>query len=179
MGTVWRDARSIADLGQNMAGWLEGRIPSWPNYDGPFGQEEENGARHLVPTLIALNQAGFVTVDSQPARVDGGYRQRANVTGFVHNRNPLLGQLVALQEQGLTVVRGWPKRQIAVTEDDGQPFTTIGGWRMRRDFVHYLWRGVGRQAIRELREHGAMVHIIDMVWGRDDRLWPALDGVVR
>ena len=50
---------------------------------------------------------------------------------------------------------------------------------MRRDFVHYLWRGVGRQVIRELREHGAMVHIIDMVWGRDDRLWPALDGVVR
>ncbi|MEU2075443.1 hypothetical protein [Streptomyces sp. NPDC013489] len=179
MGNVWRDARTIADLGQNMAGWLEGRIPNRPGYDGPFGQEETNGARHLVPTLIALNRAGFVTVDSQPGELGGGYRQRANVEGIVHDRSPLLGQLLALQGQGLTVVRGWPKRQIVLTEDAGSPFTTIGGWRMRRDSIHANWRGVGRQAIRELREHGATVHIIDTEWGRDDRLWPALAGVVR
>lgn len=179
MGSVWRDAQSIADLGQNMALWLEGRLPSWPGYDGPFGQEEENGARHLVPTLIALNRAGFVTVGSQPASIDRYGRQRACAEGIVHDHNPILGRLLALQQQGFTVARGWPKRQIVVTEDDGRPFTTIGGWRMRRDAVHYFWRGVGHRAIREVRQHGAMVHVIDMTWGRDDRLWPALVGAVR
>ncbi|MEW5658330.1 hypothetical protein ABGT92_23790 [Streptomyces cinereoruber] len=179
MGSVWRSARSIADLGQHMADWLEGRIPSWPGYDGPFGQEETDGARHLVPTLTALNRAGFVTTQSQPGELGGGYRQRAFVEGVVHDRNPLLGRVLALQDQGLTVVRGWPKRQIALTEDAGRPFTTIGGWRMRRNDIHSMWRGIGSQALRELKEHGAKVHIIDTEWGRDDRLWPALDGVVR
>ena len=179
MGSVWRDARSIPDLGHAMAGWLEGRVPSWPGYDGPFGQEETNGARHLVPTLIALNRAGFVTTNSQPAMANQHGRQRACVEGVVHDRSPLLGRLLALQGQGFTVVRGWPKQQIVLTEDDGRPFTAIGGWRMRRDFIHSNWGGVGRQALRELREHGATLHIIDTEWGRDDRLWPALVGAVR
>lgn len=180
MGNVWRDARSIRDLGQNMAGWLEGRIPSWPGYlADKFGEEETNGARHLVPTLIAANSAGFITTCSQPGEIGGGYRQRAWVEGVVHDRSPLLGRLLSLQGQGLTVVRGWPKRQIVLTEDAGRPYTTIGGWKMRRNDIHATWRGVGGQGLRELKEHGAKLHIIDTEWGRDDRLWPALMGAVR
>ncbi|MGW6557914.1 DUF6919 domain-containing protein [Streptomyces hydrogenans] len=179
MSNAWRNAGSIADLGENMAGWLEGRILSWPGYDGPFGQEETNGARHLVPTLIAANKAGFVTTESQPGEIGGGYRQRAFVEGTVHDHNPLLGRLLGLQHQGLTVVRGWPKRQVVLTEDAGRPFTTIGGWRMRRNDIHSTWRGIGKQARSELREHGVKLTIIDTDWGRDDRLWPALMGAVR
>ncbi|MER7623924.1 hypothetical protein [Streptomyces sp. NPDC126503] len=179
MGSAWRDARTIADLGQNMAGWLEGRVPSWPGYDGPFGQEETNGARHLVPTLIAANNAGFVTINSQPGETGDGYRQRASVDGIVHDHSPLLDRLLALQNQGFTVVRGWPKQQHVITEQDGQPFTTFGGWRWRRNDIHHIWRGVGHRARRELREHGTTIHIYDPVWGRDDRLWPALAGAVR
>lgn len=179
MSNVWRAAGSIADLGENMAGWLEGRIPSWPGYDGQFGQEETNGARHLVPTLIAANRAGFVTTESQPGEIGGGYRQRAFVEGTVHDHSPLLGRLLGLQHQGLTVVRGWPKRQVVLTEDAGRPFTTIGGWKMRRNDIHSTWRKVGKQAISELREHGVKLTIIDTDWGRDDRLWPALAGAVR
>ncbi|MGW4050818.1 DUF6919 domain-containing protein [Streptomyces sp. NPDC004779] len=180
MGNVWRTARTIDDLGQHMAGWLEGRVPNWPGYlSDEFGAEETNGARHLVPTLIAANRAGFVTTCSQPGETGAGYRQRAYVDGVVHDRSPLLGRLLSLQHQGLTVVRGWPKRQIVLTEDGGRPFTTIGGWRMRRNDIHHHWRGVGRQAIRELKEHGAKLTIIDTDWGRDDRLWSALMGAVR
>ena len=179
MSNAWRDARSIADLGQNMALWLEGRLPGWPGYDGPFGQEEENGARHLVPTLIAANRAGFVTVGSQPGETGNGYRQRASVDGVVHDHSPLLSRLLALQGQGLTVTRGWPKQQHVITEQDGEPFTTFGGWRWRRDNVHYVWRGVGHRALRELRDHGVVVHIYDPTWGRDNQLWPALIGAIR
>ncbi|MFJ6579270.1 DUF6919 domain-containing protein [Streptomyces sp. NPDC091368] len=180
MGSVWRDARSIADLGQGMAGWLEGRVPNWPGYlSDEFGAEETNGARHLVPVMTALNKAGFVTIDSQPGETGSGFRQRASVDGIVHDHSPLLNRLLALQGQGFTVVRGWPKQQHVITEQDGRPFTTFGGWRWRRDDVHHIWRGVGHRAVRELREHGAFVHIYDPVWGRDDRLWPALMGAVR
>lgn len=184
MGSVWRDARSIADLGQNMAGWLKGEVPSWPGYLGSeFGEEETDGARHLVPTLIAANRAGFVTTCSQPGSdevVDGvRWHQRAWVEGVVHDRSPLLGRLLKLQGQGFTVVRGWPKRQIVLTEVDGRHLTAIGGWKMRRNDIHTTWRGIGRQALREVRQHGAAIHIIDTAWGRDDRLWPALMGAVR
>ncbi|TXS22417.1 hypothetical protein EAO70_06030, partial [Streptomyces sp. adm13(2018)] len=104
---------------QNMAGWLEGRVPNWPGYlSDEFGAEEENGARHLVPVLVTLNRAGFVTVGSQPGEVDGRYRQRASVDGIVHDHGPLFGRLLALQGQGFTVVRGWPKQQhVMVTRD--------------------------------------------------------------
>lgn len=30
MDRIWSDARSIGDLGGAMAGWLEGRVASWP-----------------------------------------------------------------------------------------------------------------------------------------------------
>lgn len=179
MTSSWRDTRTIADLGQTMALWLEGRIPSWPGYDGPFGQEEPDGARHLVPTLIALNRAGFVTTNSQPGTADRFGRQRACVEGVIHDHNPLLGRLLGLERDGFTVLRGWPRQTTVVTEDSGRPFSTIGGFRLRRDETTRQWQGIGRQALRELKHHGSTLHVIDMSWGRDDRLWPALKGIAR
>jgi hypothetical protein len=179
MGNVWRDARTIADLGQNMAGWLEGRVPSWPGYDGPFGQEEDNGARHLIPVLAAANRSGFVTTCSQPATDNGrGDRQRAWVEGIVHDRNPILGRLLGLERQGFTVIRGARTPYLVLTEEDGQPFTTLG-YRVNRDWKAREWQGVGRHALRELRQHGTTLNIVDMSWGRDDRLWAALANATR
>lgn len=183
MGTVWRNASSIADLGQNMAAWMEGRLPSWPGYDGPFGQEEDNGARHLIPTLAAVNRAGFVTTGSQPAydAISGGHhwRQRAHVDGVVHDRSPLLGQLTALERAGLLVFRGWPRDGYVITDCDGEPVTGFGGFRLGRDHDAREWHGIGRHALRELKDHGARLIIVDPVWGRDDRLWPALANATR
>lgn len=183
MGSVWRDARSIVDLGQNMALWLEGRGPDWPGYHGKFGQEETDGARHLIPVLAAANRAGYVTTCSQPACdevVRGSrWRQRAWVEGVVDKRSPLLGRLLGLERQGFTVVQGWPRTGYELTTCDGQPTTGIGGFRMNRNAVTREWRGVGRHAIADLKQHGVRIHLIDLAWGRDDRLWPALMGVVR
>lgn len=183
MGSVWRSAASIADLGQAMALWLEGRGPDWPGYHGAFGQEETGGARHLIAPLAAANRAGFVTTQSQPACdevVRGSrWRQRAWVEGVVDKRSPLLGRLEALGRQGFAVVRGWPRDGYELTTRDGDPTTGIGGFRLRRDDVTREWRGVGRHAIADLRQHGVRIHVIDMTWGRDDRLWPALSNTIR
>ncbi|WP_405941599.1 DUF6919 domain-containing protein [Streptomyces sp. NBC_00207] len=183
MGSVWRDARSIGDLGQAMALWMEGRGPDWPGYFGPFGQEEENGARHLIPTLAAANRAGFVTTGSQPAydNVSGGahWRQKAHVDGIVHDRSPLLHRLTALERQGFLVVRGWPMRYVAVTDRDGEPVTGFGGFRLGRNQAAREWHGIGRHALREVKDRSVRLNIVDPVWGRDDRLWPALANAIR
>lgn len=183
MGNVWRSAQSIGDLGQNMANWLEGHGPDWPGYYGPFGQEEADGARHLIPVLAAANRAGYVTTCSQPAcdeYVQGiRWQQRAWVEGIVDQRSPLLDRLLGLKRQGFTVVRGWPLNGFELTMRDGEAVTGIGGFRLRRNQVTREWRGVGRHALADLKQHGVRIHLIDMTWGRDDRLWPALTGAVR
>lgn len=173
----WRTARSIPDLGRLMALWLEGELPHWPGYGAEFGHEEA-GVGHLVGPLAAVNRNGFLTTQSQPAAdgrgADGAHwRQRAFVSATVRARSPLLARLPALEHEGLVVVVGRPPRPVALTDRDGTPTLEIGPWRPGRDHLAHEWAGTGRRALRELRR-GTAVHVVDPVWGRDDRLWPAL-----
>lgn len=182
MGSVWRDARSIADLGQAMVLWLEGSIPSWPGYAAGYGPDEET--KHLIPTLVALNRAGFVTTNSQPGFDGRGFdgarwRQRAWVEGIIDCRGPLLDRLVQAGEQaGMTVVRGRrASRPVVLTDRNGEPAAAIGS-RYPRNQLAREWHGVGRHAMRALRDHGTHIALVDPVWGRDDQLWPLLHSLV-
>jgi len=58
----WKAAGSLADLGELMALWLEGKVASWPGYAPNYGPDDET--KDLVPTLAACNRAGYVTVGS-------------------------------------------------------------------------------------------------------------------
>ncbi|MFD6360181.1 DUF6919 domain-containing protein [Streptomyces roseolus] len=183
MGSVWRDARSIADLGECMASWLEGRIPARPGY---LDSRPDQETLHLVPNLVALNRGGLVTVDSQPGLTGRGYdgahwRQKAYVEVFIDDRGPLLKRAVkAAESAGLAVIRcnRPPAVPVPFTDRDGQPITGITV-KYPRNQLARDWEGVGRQAFRELRSHGVHLTFYDPIWGRDDRLWPALMGVVR
>jgi hypothetical protein len=80
---AWRSARTLADLGELTARWIEGRLASQPGYCGPCDIEDPA----LVPVLARLNRAGFVTAGSQPGNDGPGYggahrEQRAAVDGF-------------------------------------------------------------------------------------------------
>src|ERR1700678_2550864 len=82
---AWASARTLADLGELTAQWLEGGIISQPGYAPGCGPDEETVP--LIPILATLNRAGFVTSGSQPG--DAGYgsegtgwQQRAAVEGF-------------------------------------------------------------------------------------------------
>ena len=59
----WKTARSLADLGELTARWLEGTEPNHPCCAS--GADEETSP--LIVELAALNRAGFVTDFSQPA----------------------------------------------------------------------------------------------------------------
>lgn len=177
MGSVWRDARTIPDLGQAMALWLEGRIPSWPGYARGCGPDDET--RHLIPLLARLNRAGIVTTNSQPGFDGPGYdrarwRQKAWVEAIVDDRNPLLDRIrQAAQAGGMTVLDARFSGVHVITDRDGEPQTAIDKRAMRIQWTHE-WRGIGRPALRELQHHGIRIALIDPAWGRDDRLWPLL-----
>ncbi|MDQ3275031.1 MAG: hypothetical protein M3Q39_08390 [Actinomycetota bacterium] len=83
---AWYRARSLADLGELTARWLEGGIGSRPGYQPRCGPDVET--RRLIPTLAALNRGGYLTNSSQPGEAptvgyDGRlWSQRAAVSGF-------------------------------------------------------------------------------------------------
>jgi hypothetical protein len=185
MDRVWRDSRSIDELGGAMAGWLEGRIATHPGCSA--GPDDET--LPLVPVLARLNRRGWVTTCSQPG--DGGvaydgqrWEQRAAVEGWISCRNPLLGPLIRrARAAGLIVTAYGPGRAVGprrglVTGRLGNEATLSFGGCPRRFQRRTDLPGVGRLARRELALHGVALAVIDPVWGRDTWLWPLLDRAI-
>ncbi len=135
----WRSAQTVADLGALMALWLEGDLRSWPGYMPGCGPDEETA--HLVPSLAALNRAGFLTIASQPGEAGVGHdgswwEQRAAVEGFVSDRTLYHRLLDAAEAADLTVAvhdaqAGVDDPAITVTTVDGEPYTAFASWLCR------------------------------------------------
>ncbi|MFD8545643.1 DUF6919 domain-containing protein [Streptomyces sp. NPDC059649] len=180
MANPWKNAVTVADLGQAMADWLEGRIRTWPGYGDTRPDDE---TRHLIPTLAAACRAGYVTTNSQPGIPPGrGYdgrtwRQRAAVVGWITDHRLLERIRAESRRAGITVITNEPGERshpgIAVTEAGSEETTGFGWSPGHRRLISSEFRGVGNQAIRELRT-ATHVTLIDTEWGRDNRLWPAL-----
>jgi len=178
----WAEAKTIADLGELGALWLEGEIPSQPGYTENCGPDEET--EHLIPVLARLNRGGFFTTGSQPGgegetASNGEWRQRAAVDGFITDDGLLCRIDDALARvDGLT----WVVNTASWWRDDYRPAEPVT-WADGQD---YTWFGA-RLSRRHLRfpygETGALpalfgawqVTVVDLEWGRDDRLWPVLD----
>lgn len=187
MERIWRDARSIGDLGGAMAGWLEGHIASRPGHALGEPARPDAETEHLVPVLARLCRRGYVTTGSQPGLEQTGHddpwEQRAYVEGCIATGDRLLLRLVReARAAGLFVsVHGagrsiGPRKGFTVTRQNGEPRGSSGGrhsWYWRRSILP----GVGRRARRQLRREGAWVAIVDPEWGRDDRLWDMLEQV--
>ncbi|GGX40521.1 hypothetical protein GCM10010341_73060 [Streptomyces noursei] len=175
----WKDARTVADLGNAMADWLEGRIAPCPSFcDG--GPDDET--RHLIPTLVACNRAGYVTTCSQPGHLptrgcDGRtYRQRAFVKGWISDTHLLNRIRAHAKRSGITVIAirpgGSSHPTVPVTEADGEVCAAVGFTPGHRRLIASDWRGVGSNAVRELRT-ATQIALVDPEWGRDT-LWSAL-----
>jgi hypothetical protein len=187
MDRIWRDVRSIGELGAAMAGWLEGRIDSRPGYVPRCGPDEETA--HLVPVLARLNRRGWVTTDSQPGLVgpafDGRlWEQRAAVQGWAATDDPLLSRIVRTARSAGLIVTAYgpgrtvgPRHGLLATRWGGEPHTGFGG-RPSRFQRRTELEGIGRPARRELAREGVALAVIDPVWGRDTVLWSALDRAI-
>lgn len=168
----WLRARTLLELGELTAQWLEGGLTWLPGYNASVPDDE---TLHLVPILAALNRAGYVTDFSQPGYDLDADRcgQRAAVGGFCDEA--LADALNAAASGTDLVVLRLPAghvessvQQLVVTLDDGQDYTWIGGTTLE----HYR-EDVSPEGLLAL-ETACYVDICDPRWGRNDLLWPTL-----
>ena len=177
----WKDARTVADLGNLTANWLEGRGSQYPAYGDPRPAEE---TAELIPALTALNRSGFLTDNSQPGEYGRGYdgriwTQLPFVTGFVARDNRQL--VKAIQRDcraiGLVVV-------IDGRRDDrrpgGIPAVLVGdevpmnvGTRVRDRDLRNAWAEDAPHAVAALLA-SYQVTVIDLEGERTTRMWDVL-----
>lgn len=182
----WRNARTLADLGERTAQWLEGRIGSQPGYEPGYGPDEET--RDLVPVLARINRAGYVTTASQPGHgplVEDGvgvWQQRAAVEGWVRHPWAVDDLLERARPADLVVMvrTVYPRRfarvgwdAVEVTLLDDEPVTSFGR-QMRAHEVRSHYGECGAEAIREVLD----AHLVTLAarrYGPDQTLWRVLD----
>ncbi|MFJ2007945.1 DUF6919 domain-containing protein [Streptomyces chartreusis] len=177
----WRAARSIDDLAQLTALWLEGRITSHPGVMPHCGPDDETTS--LVPVLALANRAGYLTDNSQPGIAETGFdgrwwEQRAAVTGWVRRDRAgidLVNRIVAAADAaGLIVCADSHRTGIPVTRADGHIQTGFGAQQSTRD-LRAIWpaRLIHRDLFRQL-EGAIHLTVADPEYGRDSLLWDVL-----
>lgn len=192
----WRACRTLADVGVVTADWLEGKLSNQPWYAGVAGEDLERDDCYpaMLAGLLAVNRSGVaVTHDSQPgcAGVTGydglPVDTRAYVDVLTDEPEPVLAKA---KDAGLEVWAwapgehrrprvGGPGR-VTVTRcwREGRELRadSAGGHAMPASYVRDCWSDVGgakHPAVRAVT--GAwQIQLVDMDWGRNDRLWPLL-----
>jgi hypothetical protein len=181
----WASARTLADLGELTAQWLEDGIESNPCYRGRPDPETEP----LIPVLARLNRAGFVTIASQPGESGLGHdraywRKRAAVEGFT-DRWPALAIANAARAAGLHPIVHSPATrprwrfrlddEMPVTWRGTEEYTWFGQQLPRREIRSSAvgWGTCHRSAVKALCR-AWQVTVIDLEWGRAGLLWEVL-----
>lgn len=171
---LWQRARTLADLGQLTAQWLEGTISYHPSYGAPEPHAETHD---LVPALARANRAGYVTTNSQPGQpLTGGSGQRAYVSGFCTEQlaDKIRAAILGTDLIALVTPAGWENYiQIPVTIDDGAEFTWVGGTYDEANIEHFYAQDCPSALPALLAAW--QVEVLDPAWGRNDLLWAALD----
>lgn len=162
----WRQARTLADLGELVVAWLNGDLIETPGHMGPPDDE----TIPLIFTLSLINRSGFVTDNSQRADSLNGNTWGAWVAGFAPGA--VLARIRAAAEgTPLTVAacRG------GVHECGAQRLVWCPSFlrpcpgKEARGF----WADRCPEVAGEIRDTW-YVTAADPEPGRNDRLWPAL-----
>jgi hypothetical protein len=171
----WESARTLDDLGELTAQWLEGAIRSIPTVVPGYGPDEETIL--LIPVLAAANRAGYVTDFSQPGEDVNDWVQRAAVSGFA-SPAVLAALVAAAADTDLMITAGragendWGTTAV-VSVDNGRENTWAGG-AQSLDAIRYGYEGDCHPAAVEALCGAWQVTLVDPVWGRNDLLWPVL-----
>jgi hypothetical protein len=172
---LWRGARTLADLGELTARWLEGAVGSVPGTMPGYGPDEETVP--LAPVLAAANRAGFVTNFSQPGEDDNGWVQRAAVYGFASAATfRAITAAAADADLVITAARADAAvcaTRIVVTIDSGREHTWVGDAWSREEILDSYGPCCDPAAVEALCR-AWQVTLIDPQWARNDHLWAVL-----
>jgi hypothetical protein len=165
---AWRSAQSFEDLCELGARFSAGELDSFPGW-GASSLDTESDS--ISKELVSMNQAGFLTLASQPGRPS----QRAFVCGFA--RAKLARALVgAAREAGLGLMRQTPRGRggpaVAVTVENGEP-RVFTGHAARTLELELFQTWIGPSAMRELARLD-YVSLHDPIWGRQRKLWAVI-----
>jgi hypothetical protein len=175
----WHQAESLADLGELVAQFCEGKLLATPGHDGPRDPE----TREIAGPLAHANRQGFVTSNSQPGcarRGEGyedGYEQRAEVTGWATPATAeKLQRLFAGTRIQVRAVTDRPRRAsydnaVNVSRSvmpEGTWEHTVTGFVPGRS-TRFI--DLGRP---DLIEGAAWVTVYDPEWGNHSLLWDRL-----
>lgn len=175
----WRRARDLADLCELGARFVEGRLDRFPGWGAACTDDESVAvAQHLA----RVNRAGFLTVASQrgtrpgPGSDGRTERRRAFVAGFLADA----GRLAPLADRGLRTwafgARETGGDEFPVGERGGEAFLLAGG-AAGPDELELFRPALGARALAALART-SFCWVVDPVWGRDRRLWQALEDVL-
>lgn len=168
---AWSEAESFGELRTLTADWLRGDVPGFPGMgSGPAPETDE-----IREPLIRLNEAGLLTVSSQPARVGDDFAQRAFVEGFATETDALRVDVKALYSD-LHILTFPPGESggymTPVTVSEGEPVTWNGCADHLR-MVEVFEDRCSESALDDLRSAWFVV-VMDLRWGRKGHLWNVL-----
>ncbi len=164
----WSDAKTIEELAELTAQWLEGRVEGHPSgYDLP-DQETEL----IRAPLIAMNRTGYFTDHSQPGVAEGWGDQRANVSGYCNQG--LASRLVDAGTFSDLIVLAHPpgsdaSAPIPVTRSPEGPHTIANNYWSDG----MTWPTLSSDAQEAIRQ-AWYVEVLDATWGRNNLLWPTI-----
>ncbi|HEU5333839.1 MAG TPA: hypothetical protein VFU73_13760 [Actinocrinis sp.] len=176
--TLWLNARTLEDLGELTAQWLEGRITFLPTYAAQTPAAETRG---LIARLAAYNRAGYFTSESQPGvPLDEQGGQRAFVSGFASEATIDAVEAAILGTRLIALItppgRDNPFR-IPVTIMDEDPCTFIGTPLSRADIVDFY--GDDCPLAVPTLVNTWQLDMFDPEWGDNELLWETLAGALK
>lgn len=164
---LWLSARSIADLSELGAQWLEGLIRWQPCYcaDRPDPETDE-----LTPVLASINRSGLWTINSQPGEVDDEWAQRATVSGYCTEAT--CNAILAATIDSDLIVLALPAVLDSVVQIPVSRWGNVENtWAGANSDPASCYAGQLPEAAVDAIRGAWYVEVTDPVWGRNDLLW--------
>jgi hypothetical protein len=175
---AWRGALTFDDLCRLGAAFVEGENAFFPGWGWPVLDEESDA---IAPHLAAFQRAGLLTLASQPGSTprtshDGTpQEQRAFVCGFAAER--AARALAALRAEPAIRIALFRRGQVGgvrtPVSSRGGIAHAFAGYSAFEEELECFADHVSNEALRVL-ERSTYVSAIDLVWGRDSKLWSSL-----
>ena len=174
---LWRDAKTLNEIGELTARWIEGSLPFHPCYGDSSDEETET----IQSQLINFNRNGFITTFSQPAEAwdEEGSAQRAAVEGFAEEVTAKRIAALGLHTDLLVLI--YPPEvqwgyQIPISVRNFHPYTWLGSNVGFEDFD--CFQEFCSAETMEIFKKLWKVVVIDLQWGREDHLWQLVNNAL-